>query len=378
MEFGIFGGADAQAEPSVPPGWPRKPRYATPDLLRKIHHEAFEMYELADDLGLDFLTVSEHHYGGPGMEPNPHLMAAALAPRVSNAKIALLGPNVPMNNPIRIAEEVMMLDSLTDGRIYAVALLRGTPNETVTYFSNPAESREIWEESVELILRAWSEPEPFGWEGIHHRYRTIAVWPRALDPSGPRVMLSGNSFDSVDFAVRMGADLAMSYGSPESTAKAVAHFHAQSAARGRTVTPANVLYRNFVYVAETEEQAIEDCQRYGFGSMNFFKPPSQGAAKVLGEIVSTSYASEGMTKELATSLGKGWGVPRFIGTPDQVFAMIETYHRAGVGAIDFSFGGFGLPVELARKNLEFFCREVLPEARRLPTTTNQLEPAASS
>ena len=363
MEIGIFGGTDYQ-NPDMPPGWPRRPRFWDTGLAREAHEEAMGLYELADDVGLDFVTVSEHHYGGPGLEPNPHLTAAALGSRLKNARIALLGPNLPMNNPVRIAEEVAQLDLLTEGKIYAVALLRGTPNECITYFNNPAESRTMWEENVQLILRAWQEPEPFGWEGVHYRFRTIAVWPKFLDPAGPRVLLSGNSPASVDFAVAQGADLAISYGSPQVTGDNISRFRTASAALGRTVGRSNVLYRNFVYVSDSEERAKEECARYGFGSMSFFTPPTTGAAQVLAETAAKGYNTGGVSKEVMSTVGS-WGVPRFIGTPDQVLEGIREYHALGVGAIDFSFGGFGLPADLARKNLELFAREVLPEVHKL-------------
>jgi alkanesulfonate monooxygenase SsuD/methylene tetrahydromethanopterin reductase-like flavin-dependent oxidoreductase (luciferase family) len=366
MQIGIFGGVDYQ-NPRMPHGWPRRPRFYEPNAARKAHQDAMMMYELADDLGLDFVTVSEHHYGGPGLEPNCHLMAAALASRVKNARIALLGPNLPMNNPVRIAEEVAMLDLLTDGKIYAVALLRGTPNEVITYYTNPAESREVWEEGVQLILRAWKEPEPFGWEGVHYRYRTIAVWPKFLEASGPRVLLSGNSLDSVDFALSLGSDIAISYGSPQTTGASIERFRAGSAALGRTVGPANVLYRNFVYVSESDERAREECAKYRFGSMDFFRPPTSGAAGVLQESTKSGYSSAGVTRELLSKDMGAWGLPRFFGTPDRVYEAIREYHQLGVGAFDFSFGGFGLPTELAKKNLELFCRHVLPEVHKLRT-----------
>src|SRR3546814_15409030 len=71
------------------------------------------------------------------MTPNPAVMAAALTKRVKRAKIALLGPLVPLSNPVRLAEELAMLDAMSGGRL-VVLFLRGTPNEHHTY-DKPAE-----------------------------------------------------------------------------------------------------------------------------------------------------------------------------------------------------------------------------------------------
>ena len=88
-----------------------------------------------------------------------------------------------------------------------IGLLRGTPNEYITYGTNPWESRERCEEGALLIKRAFSEPEPFGWEGRYYRYRSVSVWPRPAQPGGPRILISGNSPDGAVFAGKHGFDV---------------------------------------------------------------------------------------------------------------------------------------------------------------------------
>jgi alkanesulfonate monooxygenase SsuD/methylene tetrahydromethanopterin reductase-like flavin-dependent oxidoreductase (luciferase family) len=70
--------------------------------------------------------------------PNPMVMAGAVIQRVKRARIALLGSNIPIQNPVRVAEEFAMLDTLSGGRVVA-GMLRGTSNEYVTYGVNPAD-----------------------------------------------------------------------------------------------------------------------------------------------------------------------------------------------------------------------------------------------
>src|ERR1700758_2662631 len=115
---------------------------------------ALEQFELADQVGFDWVTVAEHHYAPMSLTPNPMVMAGALAARVKRAQIALLGADIPILNPIRVAEEFAMLDTMTGGRVIA-GMLRGTTNEYVTYNTNPSESRERFEEALELIKPAW-------------------------------------------------------------------------------------------------------------------------------------------------------------------------------------------------------------------------------
>ena len=105
---------------------------------------------MADQLGFDWVSVAEHHYAPFSLTPNPMIMAGALTQRVKRAKIALLGASIPINNPIRVAEEFAMLDTITGGRVIA-GMLRGTPNEYVTYNINPAESRARFDEALKLV-----------------------------------------------------------------------------------------------------------------------------------------------------------------------------------------------------------------------------------
>jgi alkanesulfonate monooxygenase SsuD/methylene tetrahydromethanopterin reductase-like flavin-dependent oxidoreductase (luciferase family) len=77
-----------------------------------------------------------------------------------------------------------MLDTLTQGRLM-VGLLRGTTHEYLVYSVKPKEARDRTTEGMELILKAWTEPHPFSWEGRHFPYRTISVWPRPLQQPYP-------------------------------------------------------------------------------------------------------------------------------------------------------------------------------------------------
>jgi hypothetical protein len=103
---------------------------------------------------------------------------------VHHIKIALLGPIVPQSKPVLLAEEMAMLDTMAEGRLI-VGIRRGTTNEMLTYDLNPEESRERTDEGMELILRAWTEPQPFGWQGRRFHYRTVSVWPKPLQQPLP-------------------------------------------------------------------------------------------------------------------------------------------------------------------------------------------------
>src|SRR5712692_9658679 len=105
MKTSYFQVGSYSAPREIRPEWPLPPAYYDPECGRRSLHQAIEQCELADQLGFDWVSFSEHHYH-PTVAPNPALAAAAVATRVQKAKIA-------------------MLDTLSDGRL-VVGFLRGT------------------------------------------------------------------------------------------------------------------------------------------------------------------------------------------------------------------------------------------------------------
>ena len=107
--------------------WPHpgeRTRYPFPGRLydRKLgqvlYRDHLEYMVRAEELGYDAVCFTEHHYGTNGLSPSPNVMAAAVASRTSRIKLALMGNCLPMHaHPVRVAEEIAMLDNLSNGRV---------------------------------------------------------------------------------------------------------------------------------------------------------------------------------------------------------------------------------------------------------------------
>src|SRR5205823_10567328 len=156
MKVSFFETARYQASKPLPSEWPVPSGVYDPDAGARAYRGMIERLEFVEELGFDWVSVSEHHYSPRILTPAPIVAAANIAARVRRITIALLGPIVPQSNPVRVAEEIAMLDTLAHGRL-VVGLLRGTANESLSYDLNPKESRERTDEGMELILRAWTE-----------------------------------------------------------------------------------------------------------------------------------------------------------------------------------------------------------------------------
>jgi alkanesulfonate monooxygenase SsuD/methylene tetrahydromethanopterin reductase-like flavin-dependent oxidoreductase (luciferase family) len=360
MKFGIFNAMHYRG--TVPRGAPIAPKFFDIAEWKRSVGFNLELFQIADDLGFDFVTVAEHHYG-TAMTPNPLIAAAAVCQLVKNAKIAVLGPILSFLNPVRTAEEFAMVDSLSGGRVIA-GFLRGTPHEFMTYDANPEESRARFNEAVELILRCWTEPEPFGWEGVYYRFRTIAVAPRMMQQPLPRIMVSGNSLESLDFAARHRFDIGFSLANPATCGAHVALFEEKARSEGWVPTPDNVLYRHQCYVAETDAKAAEDVARYGFwGEHGGHK--AQAAARS-GPIAVRNRTD--LVGALAAEMGQYGKTSAIdlteqpiVGSPDTVIRRIEEIARVGkTGRFDLIFFARRLPQELACNSLRLFGHEVMP------------------
>lgn len=372
-------------EPFQHQGWPTPPRYSRPEVGTQSAEFAFEQARIADEAGFDWIACSEHHYMPTLQTANPNIFAAALTRVVKRARIAVLGPLVSMTNPVRTAEELAMLDQLSGGRLVAL-FLRGTPNEFLAYGVNPQETRARTQEASELIIRALTEPEPFGWEGRFFRFRTIAVWPRVIQQPHPPLFYSGNSVESATFAAAHRFGLGVSYYPPHLVAQLTSHYRQECAKHGWHPIPAQLIYRTFVGVADTDKEAEAMKSRF-FGLGAVIAATTQGRASAMGmPKLDPGFAA----KELGTDAdgknseadkgqaGFGFGGLQFCGSPETVVKQIRDFHElTGVGVLDVSFGGAGLTPEEAQRSFHLFAREVLPRIRSIGAESSVSASAAA-
>ncbi|MFD5537356.1 LLM class flavin-dependent oxidoreductase [Streptomyces sp. NPDC127079] len=362
MQFSIFQPLPYFA-PELPTGWPQSPSRFDPSYGLDSVRQNMEIIEAADEGGFDYIAVAEHHYAARQMCPSPTLAAALISQRVKNAKIAILGVDLPLHNPVQVAEELAMLDTFSGGNLL-VGLFRGTPNEYATYGHNPGESKAMFEEGVELVLRAWSEPEPFGWEGVHYRHRMVSIWPQPVQRPRPPVLVSGSSPASAEFAARHRLKIGLSFVPVEAIPQAVAAYHQAAERHGWKPGPEDVLWRGYAYVAETDEKAEEVAERYNFGDLYGILAPTERQApsflSVVSEVMEAGFGG-------ATSGGGGTLVvppPQpIVGSPDSVVEGLRAVQEAGAGIADLIVASDTLPPELSLAAVKLLCKDVLPAFR---------------
>lgn len=373
------------AEPFRHPGWPTPPGLYRPEVGLRSLETALEQVKLADDLGFDWVSCSEHHYTPLLQTPNAIVFAAALSQIVRRAKLAVLGPLVSMNNPVRIAEELAMLDQLSRGRL-VVLFLRGTPNEFLAYGTNPEETRARTQEATLLIIRALTEPQPFGWEGRFYRFRTVAVWPGPIQRPHPPLYYSGNSFESASFAAAHRLGLGVSFYPPHLVAQIMHYYRQECAKHGWEPTSDQLLYRCFIAVGEDDAEAAAMRARYfgGDALAYFFRGRGAAVSPPRPPVpIEVGTDTDGKNTQADKGpVGFGLGELRFCGSPDTVVQQITAFHEAtGTGVLDLAFGGAGLTLQESLKSMRLFATEVLPRIRHLgtaPIRQHETAPAATN
>lgn len=360
--FGCMGYAERDR---FPEGWPVPPSFHDPEVSMRSYAEGMAECELAEELGFDWISLSEHHYSGNRTTPNPAVMAAAVAERCKRPRIALLGQLLPLNNPIRAAEEIGMLDNLTGGRLVA-AFMRGTPSEDQVYDLNPAEGRGRLMEAMDLALKALTEPEPFSWEGRFYQYRTVSVWPWPVQRPLPPILVATRSNDGVKYAAVKGLGLGVSYDHPDDMAGVVIKYREWQQSAGREPDEEQIVYRGGICLAETDEQAAslrDRVQAAGGGrGLNIGRSLAQAVQ------AARAGAEPESLRAGPSPPGDRGGRPRtqlnFVGSPDTVVKQLREYHdKCGVGVVDLAFQQPGLTHRDVMSELDLFGREVLPRMR---------------
>ena len=154
MEFGLFDWIDRGKAP-----------------LQKLYEERLRLLEAADSAGFLGYHLAEHHFTPLGMAPSPALFLSAAAQRTQHIRLGPLGYLLPMYNPLRLIEEVCMLDQLSNGRL-DLGFGRGISPYELAYFGvDTAESRSIMEESLAVLVKGMTQ-ERLTYHGKHFHSKT--------------------------------------------------------------------------------------------------------------------------------------------------------------------------------------------------------------
>jgi alkanesulfonate monooxygenase SsuD/methylene tetrahydromethanopterin reductase-like flavin-dependent oxidoreductase (luciferase family) len=350
--------------------WPVPNRLFDPERGVAVAESRLEEVELADELGFDWIGCAEHHYSPGSLVPNVSVVAAAITQRARRARVCIMGALLPLNNPVRIAEEYALVDTLSGGRLVA-GLLRGAPYEYLVYNVPPAESRSRFEEAWELILRAWSDTEPFGWDGEHYQFRNVSIWPRPVQQPLPPIFISGSSKESAEFAARKRVGLGLAFTTLPLASPSARLYREQAAAEGWQPTADQIVYGHMpVYLAETDERAFAAARPRAEGA--HLNPGMMKANRLVAE---AGFFGPRNPEHLLRFRTMGTQAPPSLeqqielgmvlcGGPDTVVGQLRRVRdELGAGVVSLNFAGGDH--ESTQRTIRLFAKEVLPRMHEL-------------
>jgi len=231
--------------------------YFDPEKAHQLYNQYHEQYAMADEAGLDGIMTNEHHSSYWNMKPSANLDAAVISRITSRVRIAILGNIIPINEPVRMAEELAMLDCFSNGRLIS-GVVRGGAVETLQAGIDPTENRDRFEEAHDLIIKCWTQPGPFRFEGRYYHHRVVNPWVLPVQKPHPPVWFPGGSSpESVIWAARHQYAY-MNLGALISLTKELKQVYIDTAREvGFTPGPEHFGYQVRALVADTDEKAQE-------------------------------------------------------------------------------------------------------------------------
>jgi alkanesulfonate monooxygenase SsuD/methylene tetrahydromethanopterin reductase-like flavin-dependent oxidoreductase (luciferase family) len=347
-------------------------KHFDPKLGSQLYHRYLDELEYADHVGFDGVAVNEHHQSAYGLMPSPNIMAAALTRRTQQARIMVLGNAIGIRgNPLRVAEEIAMLDLLSNGRVDS-GFVRGIGWEYFAHSVNPTKSRSRFNEAHDLIIKAWTSEEMFEWYGENYEYRYVNLWPRPVQQPHPPVYIPGaGSTETMKFCA-LHRYTFMSVYAPTRVVRLWFDGYRRAAADlGYVPDPEKIALSVPVYVADTDEKAHREAEpalmwlfRQGLKqTMEMVNPPGYVSPSSLRGILSID-RKPFTALSYAELLADGYAV---VGSPATVAARLAAMHEqlGGYGQLIGLFAIGPATREQTRRSTELFASEVIPALRHL-------------
>jgi alkanesulfonate monooxygenase SsuD/methylene tetrahydromethanopterin reductase-like flavin-dependent oxidoreductase (luciferase family) len=355
-------------------------RYYDPEIGYELYQNRIDEWCYADELGIDIM-INEHHQTPTCVDPSAPIMTGVLARVTKNARLLILGnPIANRRQPVRVAEEMAMIDVMSKGRLEC-GFVRSVPYEIAPANSNPVRTTERMWEAHDLILKAWTTHDgPFTFEGEFFHHRMVNIWPRPYQQPHPPIWVTALSTGNATDIAHKGYKLGTFLGGYEKTPPVFNAYRKayREAGHGDEVPLENLGYSGLIFVGETEEEGRAGGQQllwylsHNKLPMHFKNPP--GYASIDANVMALKGAQigvrrEGWVPDLDEEMAKGIV---FCGTPDQVYDQLKKFydHVGGFGNL-LSMGQAGhLSHEDTKKSLTLLAKEVYPRLKELGKPTS--------
>ena len=357
-----------------------------------LYNEYLDEYEYCEEIGFDGLMLNEHHNTPTCMGAAMNLEAAILARITKSPKIVLLGNPLPIfDNPVRLAEELAEIDMISRGRLVS-GFVRGTGVESLATNTNPLHNRERFQEAHDLVIKTWTTPGPFRWEGKHYHFRVVNPFEVPLQKPHPPVWIPGTgSPETLVWCAEHRYPYIFLETDREATHDMQAIYAETAREYGYEPGPEHVGYLLRIHVQDTDEKAREVGKGFLVGNVgvgrvplpnDYMFPTGYGSRdnrylKMRERIRSDPFRSGGVdaaTYEAILDANR-----MVIGNPDTVVRKLREVLsdvRPGILGVWTNDGSIGH--KDAMRCLELMGQEVLPALREIGDELELTDPFQKS
>jgi alkanesulfonate monooxygenase SsuD/methylene tetrahydromethanopterin reductase-like flavin-dependent oxidoreductase (luciferase family) len=311
-----------------------------------VYERALQRIEVMDRTGYDAVWLAEHHFSSFSICPSVHLMGMHVADRTTNLRIGMGVSLAATYHPLRLAEEVALLDVLSGGRVNWGAGRGFQRLEFETFGVRPEESYPRFREHVEVVLAAWTQ-DRVTYHGDYVHYDDIELLPKPLQRPHPPTWLAATSTDAITWTAQRGFDLMLD---PHSTYAQIAakwELHQQVlAANGHPTDGRVVPMARLLAVADTDAEAADVARA--------------GAEWTIGAYVGTSTAAPPPDPLMPNPMSAADPVQRYVddviihGSPSRVIDEVQRLE-------DDMHLGYLLCAPLSHRSFELFTEKVMPK-----------------
>jgi alkanesulfonate monooxygenase SsuD/methylene tetrahydromethanopterin reductase-like flavin-dependent oxidoreductase (luciferase family) len=251
-----------------------------PKLGAELYNRYLDEKVYAEEMGFDGLMLNEHHSTPFCMGGVVNVEAAILARITKRAKIVILGNVLPIwDDPLWLAEELAEIDMISRGRL-VTGWVRGTGRESVAHNGQAPYNWERFQEAHDFIVKAWTTPGPFRWEGEHYQYRYVNPWARPYQQPHPQIWIPGiMSKNTVAWAAKHRYPYVMLATELEPTRQSFEYYDECARENGFEAGTQHRGYLFKVHVDETEELAEATARKFVQGPSNPFLEGNQGTVR---------------------------------------------------------------------------------------------------
>ena len=320
-----------------------------------LFEEGMEQIQYSEALGFDYCLIAEHHFTNYGNSPAPLMQALHIGQRTRRIKIGTAAVILPVWQPLRLAEEIAVLDNLIDGRFMA-GIGRGYQGYEMAGFGSDVDvSRGRFQETLDVLIKAWTSDEAFTYEGEYVNIpNPITVFPKPLQKPYPPMWLAGTSVDSMNLAAKMDmlplSSSQMGYDGVRAQFGSLVHARA---AYGKPIDNLNFGLQCITHVAPTDEEAFEALKYARW--QNRAQRGLNRHDVVNGQVNAIPYEGELDDEAFRDRL--------FFGSPETVIEKFKKFSDVGATHISnwMMFGG--IEHEKLMRSIRLMGEEVLPALR---------------